>query len=428
MNILVFTNNYIPHIGGVARSVYLFTRAFRAFGHRTVIVAPSDKKAPSYEPDVIRIPSVQNVTTNNFPISLPVPGYLNTTLADYRADVIHSHHPFILGDTAIRYAAKYDAPIVFTYHTLYEQYVHYIGSNSPTLRQFVKELTTAYCNLCDHIIAPSNSIASILPQQGVTSPVSVVPTGVHSSFFIPGNGNQFRQKRHIPSNAFVVGHVGRLALEKNLIFLSKAVAEFLQQYPTTHFLIIGEGDQQENVKRIFSQAGVLSRVHFAGFRRGKELIDAYSSLDVFAFSSLTETQGMVLLEAMATGTPVVALDAPGTRDVINNNKNGWVISSRSTTDFSLALANIMNLSDKERLRVRKAARQTALQYTIENSANATLSIYQNLASRKHTTTEDIEDKSNAWKAAWRQVNIELELVSIRAQAMGNALQQPKDYK
>jgi len=175
--------------------------------------------------------------------------------------------------------------------------------------------------MADHVIAPSESVMNLIKERGVTTPVSVVPTGIYVEKFAKGAREDFRKKLNIPAEAFVVGHLGRLAPEKNLDFLADAVAQFLKDNDA-HFLLAGKGPSEENVKKIFEAAGAGERLHLAGVVKGQDLIDCYHAMDVFAFSSQSETQGLVITEAMAAGLPVVAVDAPGVREVVADKLTG----------------------------------------------------------------------------------------------------------
>ena len=325
VNIVQMTNTYLPHVGGVARSVESFARAFRRLGHRVLVVAPEFEDAPEIEGDVLRMPAIVRFNGSDFSVPMPVPGRLKAAYRPLRPDVIHSHHPFLLGDTALRAAAARDLPVVFTHHTLYERYTHYVPGDSAAMKRFVVDLVVGYCNLCDAVIAPSESVQEMLAARGVTAPTTVLPTGVERERFAIGDGSRFRAARSIPAGAFVVGHVGRLAAEKNLDVLIRGVVRFLAARPEARFLVVGDGPFAESMKAALARAGVAERALFTGLLTGGDLIDAYHAMDVFVFASRTETQGMVLAEAMACDVPVVAIDASGVREVVRDGENGRLL-------------------------------------------------------------------------------------------------------
>lgn len=313
MNIWMMTNTFTPFVGRVARSVVAFAGECRRIGHRVVIVAPVFEDMPPREEDVIRIPALQHFNGSDFSLALPVPGLLSSYLEECQPDIVHSHHPHLLGNTAVRVAGRLGRPLVFTHHTMYEHYLHYVPTGASRLREFVVALVTGYCNLCDCVVAPSVSVAAVLRERGVETPIEIIPTGVEIRRFAQGDGAAFRRRRRIPRKAFVAGYVGRLAPEENLSFLAEAVCEQIARARCGHFLVVGAGPSAREVRDLFARAGLRKRLHLVGALDGQDLVDAYHAMDAFVFASYSETQGMVLAEAMAAGKPVVALDAPGVR-------------------------------------------------------------------------------------------------------------------
>lgn len=376
MRIAMFTNTYTPHIGGVAGSVQMFTLGCRARGHQVLVVAPEFEGMPGEEEDVVRMPAIQKFNGSDFSVTLPATRVVLETLKSFRPEILHAHHPFLLGDTALRVAAALDLPLVFTHHTMYEHYTHYVPGDLPAFAQFIKALSTGYANLCDHVIAPSESVRAILVERGVETPVTVIPTGVALDKFRRVNGRAFRRRQGLPEDAFVVGHLGRLAPEKNLDFLARAVCRFLRGRPDAHFLIVGDGPSIDSVKTICGRARVTDRVHFAGNLVMPELARSYAAMDVFAFASKTETQGMVLTEAMAAGVPVVALDAPGARDVVRDDSNGRLLKRENAGDFSAALEWVYSGSPEKRKALTRSARKTARDYSSDRSIERALELYR----------------------------------------------------
>jgi len=231
MNICMFTNTYLPHVGGVARSVAFFTEDLRKRGHRVLVVSPTFPHDDALtgqeeEEDVLRVPAIQNFNGSDFSVRIPLPFLVDQKIDDFKPDVIHSHHPFLLGDTAVRAAYRRNLPLIFTHHTLYEKYTHYVSLDSEVMKRLAVHLTTEYANLCTRVVAPSRSIADLIAERGVIPPIAVIPTGVDIDYFRSGKGADFRRLHHIPLDAPVIGHLGRLAPEKNprgaLVSLSTA--------------------------------------------------------------------------------------------------------------------------------------------------------------------------------------------------------------
>lgn len=390
MKIVFLTNTYLPHVGGVARSVSSFAMHYRKLGHRVLIVAPEFSDVPENEEDVIRVPAIQNFNGSDFSVALPIPTGLTESIKEFGPDVIHSHHPFLLGSTAVRLARYLNVPLVFTHHTLYEQYTHYVPGDSTNLQKFVIELATRYANLCDQVFAPSESIRDLITERGVTTPIDVVPTGVELRKFSAGKGERFRSKNNIPDNAFVIGHMGRLAPEKNLDFLCQAVSRVMKKNPKVWFLVVGTGSSEDKVRAYFKKAKLDDRMRMAGVLQAQGLADALAAMNLFAFTSQSETQGMVLTEAMATGLPVVALDASGAREVVEDGVNGRLVMKATLPAYTKALEDVVTLPRAKREALVDGARVTAKKFSMSNSAKKALSIYDRL-SRERKAEQPEED-------------------------------------
>lgn len=426
MHILMLTNTYLPLVGGVARSVESFAREYREHGHEVLIVAPRferEKNSSSVDglgPDeegVVRVPAIRNFNGSPFAVRWPIPGYLTDVVQAFAPDVVHSHHPFLLGDTALRIAARQDVPLVFTHHTMYERYTHYLPGDSEFLRRFVMDLATGYANRCDLVFAPSESVARLLVERGVETPIRVIPTGVDVELFRSGDRERGRREHGLSAEARVVGHVGRLAPEKNLSFLARAVARLMADSIDVHFLVVGDGPSRRAVLDVFAERGLSNRLHLAGSLSGQALVDAYAAMDLFAFASLTETQGMVLTEALAAGLPVVAIDAPGARETVRDGRNGRLLPCEDEAEFSRALRSTLERSAED-ARLRQAALETSRDFAMERIARRALEEYRELASAQGGRGP----RENLWDAALRVLETEWELWAAVAHAASSALE------
>jgi glycosyltransferase involved in cell wall biosynthesis len=419
MRVLMMTNTYLPHVGGVARSVESFTRRLREQGHRVLVVAPEFEGRDEQEEDTIRVPAIQKFNGSDFSVRLPILNLLADQMHEFKPDIIHSHHPFLLGDTALRIAAAHDLPIVTTHHTMYEQYTHYVPVQFPVFERFVVHMATEYANLCQHVIAPSQSVADVLTQRGVTTTITVIPTGIDLSAFGQGDGGAWRAKLNMLAGAFVVGTVGRLAPEKNLGFLAEAVAAFLLRHSGARFLVVGSGPSRATLEQVFAQHGLEDRLHFTGSLQGQELIDAYHAMDVFAFASQSETQGLVLAEAMAAGRPVVAVNASGVREALRDGVNGIMLANQSVDDFAAALVHLSSMPDDERQAMRREALSTAAEYDAGLCAAALGEIYRRVVASWSRTHRSFDQ----WGQVTRRVETEWNLLSGRAGAILEAIRE-----
>ncbi len=420
MKICMMTNTYLPHVGGVARSVSTFAHEFIRQGHDVLVVAPTFEGKPlppEREAIVERVPSLQNFNGSDFSVRLPFATALSNRIDAFAADIIHAHHPFLLGDTALRVAMNKNVPIVFTHHTRYEDYTHYVPF-SDALKDIAIELPTHFANLCDGVIAPSESIARLIRRRGVTTPMTVVPTGIDVEAFASADGARARALHGIPPDGFVVGHVGRLAPEKNIPYLAEAVAQFLKQHGTARFLVVGDGPAREQIEATCVRHQVYERLILAGRRTGTALREAYRAMDVFAFASRTETQGMVVAEAMAAGLPVVALSATGVREVVASG-NGLLLPAAATApEFASALASLAE-DPTRRAQLAAGALSTAREFSSERSASRLLAFYEE--TRRSTRERRLVHDLHPWTALLKRVGLEWDLLSARTQTLAAAV-------
>lgn len=428
MKICMMTNTYLPHVGGVARSVHTFAEDYRKGGHETLVIAPTfpgtEDLDPETERDVVRVPAVQRFNGSDFSVRLPLIGLLNSRLLQLEVDIVHSHHPFLLGDTALRFAADKQAPVIFTHHTLYEEYLHYVPFKGTPMRHFVIELSTHYANLCDAVVAPSESIAHLIRKRGVEAPVTVIPTGVDLDSFASGRRDRFRAAHGIRPDQLVVGTVGRLAEEKNLRYLCRAVGHFLEQAPEALFVAVGSGPLDQEMQAIFARMGVGDRILLPGKMTGPDLWDAYRAMDLFAFSSFSETQGLVLAEAMAARLPVVALEASGVREVVRDAVNGFLLPAKAgEEDFARKLIELRGDSDL-RGQFAEAALATAADFSREACAARALALYEETLQRSRKKRTDFLE--NIWNGLLKRLRIEWELISDKAESAIDALMSDED--
>lgn len=422
MKILMMTNTYTPIVGGVEKSIESLTDRFRQKGHSVLIAAPAFEGMPDDEEGIVRISAIRKFNGSDFSIQLPISIELSKALNDFQPEIVHSHHPFLIGDTALRVANKFQIPLVFTHHTKYEDYTHYVPLDSPIMKRFVIELSTGYANLAHHVIAPSRSIYELLIKRGVKTPIDVIPTGIDLTRFSTGQRETFRSRWKIPERAFVIGHVGRLAPEKNITFLIQAVTRVLKHNTQAWFLLVGKGSSLEGIREAFLREGLGDRLCVTGTLLGEKLVDAYQAMDVFAFASITETQGMVLAEAVATGTPVVAVDADGVREVVRDHVNGRMIRNPNIEEFVSALEWIMACPPDTFEAMKKECRITAKSFDLDQLSQKILTLYKNLIEQD---LEYSEMDESVWSNAAARLRTEWNLIKNITQSAGTALNPEK---
>lgn len=415
MKIVMFTNTYLPHVGGVAKSVKTLEDDCRARGHDVKVVAP-DFEGADDDPDVLRVPAIQKFNGSDFSVRLPSPAMIYRFIDEFQPDIIHSHHPFLLGDAALRVAHNRHIPLVFTHHTLYERYTHYVPMDSDALKRVAIQLSTEYANLCSHVIAPSESIGRLIAERGVDVPVSAIPTGIPTSEFARADGAAFRERHGIPRDAVVIGHVGRLAPEKNLGFLARALGR-VTEHENVWVLVVGDGPSKDEI----SGGLPVDRTTAPGSMRGNDLTAAYAAMDLFVFASQTETQGMVVAEAMSAGLPVVALDGPGVREIVSHDRNGLLLpADASEDDFTQAVLAVVRDPEKRRNQ-SAAARETSAEYDRAVTTDKVLQLYHDAIRREPSS--DFDD--SPWDTMLSALATEWELGAAKLSAISAAVVESK---
>lgn len=379
MKILMVSNTYLPVLGGLERSIQLFTEQFRHWGHEVLILVPEIGSRHRRETGVLRVPSFGKLSWRDFTAAHPWMRTAVQKIDRFSPDIIHAHHPFLMGEMALRLSARLSAPLIFTYHILFSKYAHYLPLPTAAARRFLVELSAGYANMAARVISPSESVRKVLHSQGVCRPVDVVPTGVDLSRFgmlTREEKKRLRQSQSIPAHAFVLGYAGRIAPEKNLDFLARTVVRFMKKRPSVHFRVAGQGPSEEAVKGLFLRAGLGGRVSFLGALRGDELLRFYQGLDWFVFASRSETQGMVLCEAMACGIPAAALDGPGVREVLQDGVNGCLLARQDLDAFVSRLEQAETSPERKRLMMGRHARKSISRFALQRCASDALDVYR----------------------------------------------------
>jgi glycosyltransferase involved in cell wall biosynthesis len=424
MKIAMFTNVYLPLLGGVSFSVDRFSREYQKRGHEVLIVAPEMTGQPENEETVVRIHAIQNFTGTDFSVALPPGPKLTHRLGEFKPEIIHSHQPFLLGNTAVRVASQRNLPLIYTHHTMYEYYTHYAPIDAKVLRNYVVHLTTRYEQDSNMVIAPSQSVADIIRNRGVTTPVEVIPTGVDMETFSSVDGTRAREELDIGEQEFIMGFVGRLQEEKNLAFLVRTVMQVLRENDRARFLVVGTGEMEQPMREMFENEGLIKRAIFAGPRTGKELADMYAAMDVFVFASKSETQGMVLVEALAAGTPVVTLVVPGAKDVVRDGENGKLVQNENEREFARAVQWFLDLPDEKTEDMSNRAREDAKQLSLDRCVDKVLDAYRRILDSGATVAGQFDNLH--WNELLRSIRSEWDIWSRRAGSLRDALRENND--
>ena len=384
MRIAMFTNNYKPYIGGVPISIERLAEALRAQGHMVWVFAPSYKEQEE-EPYVIRYPSL--------PLSVvgaPVPNVLTKLFAqkieELRIDVIHVHHPALVGNVALALKRRLNIPVVFTYHTRYEEYLHYIkGLKQIEAHTGIMEKYLRYfCTRCDLLAAPTPGLRDYLQKKEFGTPIAVLPTGIPAESFLPDKGRaEHIRKAYLSAADHMFCTVSRLAKEKNIYFQLEGLAclkRLLQKKGKTFkHLMIGDGPERRSFEKCVRELGLENEIVFVGNVSNTEIKNYQAACDLFLFTSKSETQGIVLLEAMAAENPVIAVDASGVCDVVCNGKNGY----RTSEDAYVWARKIADtIGDETALAaLGEGARRTAESYSQEQIALRAAQCYEQVCAK-----------------------------------------------
>lgn len=344
---------YFPRVNGVSTSIRTFVRALVALGHRVTLVAPdygaSDEQTardtefgPAF--DVIRVPArVLFFDPEDRLMTARALRAVEARLASRRFDAVHVHTPFRAHGVGVRLARASGAPVVETYHTYFEEYIaHYLPwCPSPLLRLVARRLSRKLCHEVDHLIVPTTEMEAVLRTYGVRTPATVLPTGIDLDEFQGGDGQRFRAAQGLAPGAPVVATVSRLAIEKNIPFLLDVVARVVRDAPALRFVIAGEGPDEKRLRTRVRTLGLDANVVFVGnLDRRTTLLDCYRAADAFLFASPTETQGLVLIEAMALGIPIVSTAVMGTATVLRKARSA-VVSGEHVEEFARHVLRVL---------------------------------------------------------------------------------------
>jgi glycosyltransferase involved in cell wall biosynthesis len=343
VRVLFVSDVYFPRVNGVSTSIQTFRRDLAALGCETWLIAPRYPAAWNDDAGILRQPSRYLVfDPEDRMMHARAARRAGLALAG-RVDAVHIHTPFIAHWAGIRIARALRVPVLETYHTFFEEYLHHYLPllPRPLARAFARAASLRQCNAVDAVIAPSRQLAEVLTAYGVARPVRVIPTGLDLAEFAGGDGVSFRARHGIAAGRPVMLLVGRVAHEKNIGFLLRMLAEVLRTVPDVLFVVAGEGPAREALRRQVMVDGLAANVLFVGYLdRGTELRDCYRAANVFVFASRTETQGLVLLESLALGVPVVSTAVLGTKEVLAGAA-GAIVVEEDARAFAAAVTRVL---------------------------------------------------------------------------------------
>jgi glycosyltransferase involved in cell wall biosynthesis len=357
MRVGLFTNNYLPFRGGVTTAVETLRRGLEALGHPVWVFAPAARDGAADPPRVFRYPSIPAPTYPGFSLAVPYSRRLGRQARALDLDLFHAQHPFLLGVTARRLARRLGRPLVFTYHTRYEKYAHYVPLPERLVAALALRLSCAFADSADLVVAPSERIADTLVRRGVRAPIVVVPTGVDLDRFSPGDRLEARRALGLGAEERVCLYVGRLDREKSVELLLEAFVSIAEAVSGARFHLVGQGSWEAALRRRAAGSSVGERIRFHGGLPQEALPAWYRAADLFLFASQTETQGLVLAEAHACGLPAVAVRASGVDEVVEDGVTG-LLTKPEAGDLADAAVGLL-LDGERRATMGRAARVRA---------------------------------------------------------------------
>jgi len=379
MKIVFFTETYLPQINGVATSTSLFRKYLEKRGHDVFIIAPI---APRGDRKVLKVPGVRFPMEKQHIVSIPVKKRIRDFIHGFDPDVIHSHTPFILGFFALKIQQDFGIPHVHTYHTLLVEYRHYIPPPIRPSRSVVEEFSAWFCNQVDHVIAPTEEIRKELVKYGVEKEITVIPTGIDIDSFRGENRFDVRKKHGIGKDERIILFAGRLAKEKNVLFTLRIFKRLMEEGRKVFFIIVGDGPLRMDIEEVLDEWKMKNKVVLTGYLRRDDLIEYYKQSDLFIFASLTETQGLVVLESLAAGTPVVAIAEKGIKDVLEDGRGALLVKGEDEDDFLVKVKSILD-DDSRRERLSKLGIEYVEEkWSMDSAVEKLLKIYGNLSRKR----------------------------------------------
>jgi len=381
MKIAFFTNCYKPLINGVVSSIVSLKEAYERKGHETYIFAPKVNNYQDEEKNVFRYQSINLTHKVKYPIAIPLSLKASQVITSFNPDIIHLHHPFVLSMPAIMYAAKLKIPKVLTIHTQYERYSYYM---SPIPQFIINEaIRIIIFNLADKvnvITTPSQSMKELISHYSIKKEIVVIPNAIDIAIFRQKNDeqcNRLKEELNLTPGEVVILYVGRVSLEKNIDKIIKALAIIKnKKIDNFRFILVGEGNAVGQLKNLVDSLNLTEKVKFVGAVDREKVKYYYQISDIFAFSSTSETFGIVIIEALASGLPVLAVKAPGAIDIITDGVDGILVDD-DIAHFAKQLEILIQNKDL-RQKLSENALHTVQRYSIDNVSDQMLSLYQRL--------------------------------------------------
>jgi len=376
MRIGMMTDAYKPHVSGITNVIALSKQFLEEAGHEVFVFTFGGDDYQDDEPNIIRTRGVPLIDTG-YVVNLRYNSQAQEILQTM--DIVHVHHPFASGRLAIRYSKGRGIPIVFTNHTRYDLYTQaYLPMVPEALGDaFLRAYMPSFCKSCQLVIAPSYGLKNVLISLGVETPITVIPNGVDIKPFRSLEHPIPREELGFAQEDVILTYMGRIGPEKNLPFLMRAFAGITKTYDHVGLLVIGDGAERENLEDRARVMGIENRVHFTGMVPYQDLPAYLAAADAFVTASISEVHPLSVIEALASGLPVVGIQSPGVGDTIQDGVTGYLAQEEDLAEFTAKLSRIIT-DGENREKMSQQAILAASEYAIENTTMILLEHYQEL--------------------------------------------------
>ena len=385
MKIAFFTNCYKPLINGVVSSIVSLKESFEKKGHETFIFAPRVESYQDEEANIFRYHSINLTHRVKYPVAIPLSLRAGQAITAFKPDIIHLHHPFVLSLPAIMYAAKLKIPKVLTIHTQYERYAYYVSPIPHVItNEAIRRIIFNLSDKVDIITTPSQSMKDLIGNYKIKKEVAVIPNAIDIDLFREKDEQEIallRKELQISPDDIVILYLGRVSLEKNIDKIIKALAIIGdKKIDNFKFIVVGDGTAVKQLNSLANSLGLTEKVKFVGAIEREKVRHYYQIGDIFSFSSTSETFGMVIIEALASGLPVLAVKAPGAVDIITDGLDGILVED-DVYQFAEQLENLIK-NRELRQELSSNALQTVKRYSSDTISDQVLALYEKLLSGK----------------------------------------------
>jgi 1,2-diacylglycerol 3-alpha-glucosyltransferase len=379
LRVAIFSDSALPILNGVSVSLDVLVGELRHQGHSVHIFTARYPGYQDPDPNTYRCRAIETPISRGYPVSYPPFYRMLLKFRRHEFDVIHTHTPFMLGMVGFRWAESHGIPIVSTYHTLYDRYSHYFNLLPHRYVRFrIAKHTNFYYNHMDHVITPTEASLKWLRRHSVTAPVTVIPTGIPRGQMI--SRADARRSLGIAPDERIMLYVGRLAKEKNLGVLLEMVSLVFSQDRTQRLWLVGDGPYRDECIAMTRRLGIGDQVRFVGAVPRAEVDRFYAASDLFVFASITETQGLVVQEAMTYGLPAIAVAGGGASASIVDGVNGFIVKNDADAFAQMTLSVLHN--DVLHARLSEQAQRSVRNQGVSQMCDEVVNVYRSVIQRK----------------------------------------------